>query len=163
LRGACRQGGGGIVHMILCEWDASEGHPGQSCVHLYARSLSTSFTSVSIFSVWCYSSVSISLYVQCLPASCRCPDPRCTAAFRPWDRPSPPCRGRRLRRPAVRETGCQRTPPPLPSRSSRPDHRRHRADGRWNTPPLRFRRDRPPRRAVVDRQKAAAVHGRESR
>ncbi len=43
--------------MILCEWDASEGHPGQSCVHLYARILSTSFISVSIFSVWCYSSV----------------------------------------------------------------------------------------------------------
>ncbi len=47
--------------MILCEWDASEGHPGQSCVHLYARILSTSFTSFSIFSVWCYSSVSISM------------------------------------------------------------------------------------------------------
>ncbi len=43
--------------MILCEWDASEGHPGQSCLHLYARILSTSFISVSIFSVWCYSSV----------------------------------------------------------------------------------------------------------
>jgi hypothetical protein len=43
--------------MILCEWDASKGHPGQSCVHLYARILSTSFISVSIFSVWCYSSV----------------------------------------------------------------------------------------------------------
>ncbi len=43
--------------MILCEWDASEGHPGQSCVHLFARILSTSFISVSIFSVWCYSSV----------------------------------------------------------------------------------------------------------
>jgi hypothetical protein len=38
--------------MILCEWDVSEGHPGQSCIHLYARILSTSFTSVSIFSVW---------------------------------------------------------------------------------------------------------------
>jgi hypothetical protein len=47
--------------MILCEWDASEGHPGQSCVHLYARILLTSFISVSIFSVWCYSSVSISM------------------------------------------------------------------------------------------------------
>jgi hypothetical protein len=43
--------------MILCEWDASEGNPGQSCVHLYVRILSTSSTSVSIFSVWCYSSV----------------------------------------------------------------------------------------------------------
>jgi hypothetical protein len=47
--------------MILCEWDASEGHPGQSCVHLYARILSTSFTSVLIFSVCCYSIVSISV------------------------------------------------------------------------------------------------------
>jgi hypothetical protein len=47
--------------MILCEWDASEGHPGQSCVHLFARILSTSFISVSIFSVWCYSSVFISM------------------------------------------------------------------------------------------------------
>ena len=45
--------------MNLCEWDASEGHPGQSCVHLYASILSTSSTSVSIFSVLCYSSVSI--------------------------------------------------------------------------------------------------------
>ncbi len=34
---------------------------GQCCVHLYARILSTSSTSVSIFSAWCYSSVSISM------------------------------------------------------------------------------------------------------
>ncbi len=34
---------------------------GQCCVHLYARILSTSFTSVSIFSVCWYSSVSISM------------------------------------------------------------------------------------------------------
>jgi hypothetical protein len=47
--------------MILCEWDASEGDPGQSYIHLFARILSTSFTSVSIFSVCCYSSVSISV------------------------------------------------------------------------------------------------------
>jgi hypothetical protein len=47
--------------MILCDWDAPEGDPGQSCVHLFARILSTSFTSVSIFSVCCYSSVSISM------------------------------------------------------------------------------------------------------
>jgi hypothetical protein len=47
--------------MILCEWDAPEGDPGQSCVHLFARILSTSFTSVSIFSVCCYSSVSNSM------------------------------------------------------------------------------------------------------
>jgi hypothetical protein len=47
--------------MILCERDALEGDPGQSCIHLFARILLTSFTSVSIFSVCCYSSVSISM------------------------------------------------------------------------------------------------------
>jgi hypothetical protein len=47
--------------MVLCEWDAPEGDPGQSCVHLFARILWTSFSSVSIFSVCCYSSVSISV------------------------------------------------------------------------------------------------------
>jgi hypothetical protein len=47
--------------MILCEWDAPKGDPGQNCVHLFARILSTSFTSISIFSVCCYSSVSISM------------------------------------------------------------------------------------------------------
>ncbi len=47
--------------MILCEWDAPEGDPGQSCVHLFARILSTSFSSLSIFSVYCYSGVSISV------------------------------------------------------------------------------------------------------
>jgi hypothetical protein len=47
--------------MILCEWDALEGNPGQYCVHLYAFYLMTSFTSVSIFAVCCYSSVSISV------------------------------------------------------------------------------------------------------
>jgi hypothetical protein len=47
--------------MVLCEWDAPEGDPGQSCVHLFARILSTSFSSVSIFSVCCYSIVSISM------------------------------------------------------------------------------------------------------
>ncbi len=47
--------------MILCEWDGPEGDPGQSCVHLYARILSSSLTSVSIFSVSCYSIVSISM------------------------------------------------------------------------------------------------------
>jgi hypothetical protein len=50
--------------MILCEWDAPEGDPDQSCVHLFDRILSTSFTSVSIFSVCCYSSVSISMVVS---------------------------------------------------------------------------------------------------
>jgi hypothetical protein len=54
--------------MILCEWDAPERDPGQSCVHLFARILSTSFTSVSIFffSVCCYSSVSISMILTVL-------------------------------------------------------------------------------------------------
>jgi hypothetical protein len=47
--------------MILREWDAPEGDPGQICVHLFARILWTSFTSVSIFSVCCYSIVSISM------------------------------------------------------------------------------------------------------
>ncbi len=47
--------------MILCEWDAPEGDPGQSCIHLFARILSTSFSPVSIFSVCCYSIVSISM------------------------------------------------------------------------------------------------------
>jgi hypothetical protein len=47
--------------MILCEWDAPEGDPGQTCVHLFARILSTSFSSVPIFSVCCYSIVSISM------------------------------------------------------------------------------------------------------
>ncbi len=50
--------------MILFEWDAPEGDPGQSCVHLFARILSTSFTSVSIFFVCCYSSVSISMVLN---------------------------------------------------------------------------------------------------
>ena len=36
--------------MVLCEWDAPEGDPGQSCVHLFARILSTSFSSVSTVS-----------------------------------------------------------------------------------------------------------------
>jgi hypothetical protein len=55
--------------MILCEWDAPEGDPGQSCVHLYARILSSSLTSVSIFSVSCYSIVSISMGGSyCLPS-----------------------------------------------------------------------------------------------
>jgi hypothetical protein len=52
--------------MILCEWDAPEGDPGQSCVHLYARILSSSLTSVSIFSVSCYSIVSISMVLTLL-------------------------------------------------------------------------------------------------
>jgi hypothetical protein len=47
--------------MILCEWDAPEEDPGQSCAHLFARILSSSLTSVSIFSVCCYPIVSISV------------------------------------------------------------------------------------------------------
>jgi hypothetical protein len=57
--------------MILCEWDAAEGHPGQSCVHLYARILSTSFISVSILSVCCYSIVSVSIVETPQPPSSR--------------------------------------------------------------------------------------------
>jgi hypothetical protein len=53
--------------MILCEWDAPEGDPGQSCVHLFARILSMSFSSVSIFSVCCYSIVSISMLIPTVP------------------------------------------------------------------------------------------------
>jgi hypothetical protein len=49
--------------MILCEWDDPEGDPGQSFVHLFARIPSTSFSLVSIYSVCCYSSVSISMIV----------------------------------------------------------------------------------------------------
>jgi hypothetical protein len=56
--------------MILCEWDAPEGDPGQSCVHLFVRILSTSFSSVSIFSVCCYSIVSISMLSS--PPSFKC-------------------------------------------------------------------------------------------
>jgi hypothetical protein len=41
---------------------------GQCCVHLYGRILSTSFTSISIFSAWCYSSVSISMGTSLQPA-----------------------------------------------------------------------------------------------
>ncbi len=52
------------MYMILCKcWDDPEGDPGQRCVHLFARILSTSFSSVSIFSVCCYSSVSISMFL----------------------------------------------------------------------------------------------------
>ncbi len=47
--------------MILCEWDAPEGNPGMLRTPVCFRILSSSLTSVSIFSVWCYSSVSISV------------------------------------------------------------------------------------------------------
>ncbi len=53
--------GRGGMYMILCEGDAPEGHPGWCCVHLCARILSSSLTSVSIFSVCWYSIVSISM------------------------------------------------------------------------------------------------------
>jgi len=52
--------------MILCEGDAPEGHSGWCCVHLCARILSSSLTSVSIFSVFCYSIVSISMVLPLL-------------------------------------------------------------------------------------------------
>jgi hypothetical protein len=58
--------------MILCEWDAPEGDPGQSCVHLFACILSTSSSSVSIFSVCCYSIVSISMPITNLIQSGEC-------------------------------------------------------------------------------------------
>jgi hypothetical protein len=47
--------------MILCECDAPEGHPGMLRTPVCFRILSSSLTSISIFSVWCYSSVSISV------------------------------------------------------------------------------------------------------
>jgi hypothetical protein len=54
--------------MVLCEWDAPEGDTGQSCVHLFARILSTSFSSVSIFSVCFYSRVSFSMVYTVTPS-----------------------------------------------------------------------------------------------
>ncbi len=66
--------------MILCEWDAPEGDPGQSCVHLFARILSTSFSSVSIFSVCCYSIVSISMLTTLPLSDIFCPN-LCVASF----------------------------------------------------------------------------------
>jgi len=51
--------------MILCEWDAPEGHPGNVASPVCFRILSSSLTSVSIFSVLCYSSsVSSSVVYQ---------------------------------------------------------------------------------------------------
>ncbi len=49
--------------MILWEGDAPEGHPGWCCVHLCARILSSSLTSVSMFSVCWYSIVRVSISV----------------------------------------------------------------------------------------------------
>jgi hypothetical protein len=61
--------------MILCEWETPEGHPGQYCVHLYSlRILSTSFISVSIFSVCCYCSVSMSVVPTLLAIHDLCND-----------------------------------------------------------------------------------------
>ncbi len=57
LRGACWQGGYS-TYMILCEWDAPEVNPAYTCM---LSILSSSLTSVSIFSVCCYSIVSISV------------------------------------------------------------------------------------------------------
>ncbi len=39
--------------MILCEWDAPEGDPGQSCVHLYARILSSIIVTHLSFNFLC--------------------------------------------------------------------------------------------------------------
>jgi hypothetical protein len=50
-----------MILLILCEWDAPEGHPGMLRTPVCFRILSSSLTSVSIFSGWCYSSVSISM------------------------------------------------------------------------------------------------------
>jgi hypothetical protein len=50
--------------MILFEWDAQERNPGKCAYTCYARILSSSITSVSIFSVCCYSSVSISVTLK---------------------------------------------------------------------------------------------------
>ncbi len=47
--------------MILCELDAPEGHPGKVAYTCMLSYPITSFTSVSVFSVCCYSSVSISV------------------------------------------------------------------------------------------------------
>ncbi len=77
-------GRGGIVYDIVwMECPTPEGHPGQCCVHLYARILSTSFTSVSIFSVWC---CSLPLYVLCGKESASVEGSR--QLFLPWMRSS---------------------------------------------------------------------------
>jgi len=47
--------------MILCEWDAPEGNPDNLRTPVCFRILSSSLTCVSIFSVCCYSIVSISV------------------------------------------------------------------------------------------------------
>jgi len=68
--------------MVLCEWEAPEGDPGQSCVHLFVHILSTSFSSVSIFSVYWYSRVSISM-ADTLSLFHLCPI--CTLWEKPYD------------------------------------------------------------------------------
>jgi hypothetical protein len=60
LRGVCWQG----WTSILWEGDAPEGHPRQPAYTCMLCILSSSFTSVSIFSVSCYSIVSISVVVH---------------------------------------------------------------------------------------------------
>jgi hypothetical protein len=47
--------------MLLCEWDSPEGNPGMLRSPVCFRILSSSLTSVPIFSVWCHSSKSISV------------------------------------------------------------------------------------------------------
>jgi hypothetical protein len=57
--------GGEGYHILMSDWRAimtpPEGHPGQHVYTFLIRILSTSLSSVSIFSVCCYSSESISM------------------------------------------------------------------------------------------------------
>ncbi len=57
----------GVQHIFMSDWRAlvtpPEGHPGQLAYTFLIRILQTSFVSVSIFSVCCYSRVSISMSV----------------------------------------------------------------------------------------------------
>ncbi len=87
--------------MILCEWDAPEGDPGQSCVHLFAHILSTSPSSVSIFSVCCYSIVSISM--KCTEE--RGGGVRCAQTGHPLKLPSPTKLARLGHFPAANQAG----------------------------------------------------------
>ena len=58
----------GVQHIFMSDWRAlmtlTEGHPGQLAYTFLIRILQTSFISVSIFSVCCYSRVSISMVVS---------------------------------------------------------------------------------------------------
>jgi hypothetical protein len=72
--------------MLISDWRAimspPEGHPGQHAYTFLIRILSTSLISVSIFSVCCYSSVSISMgHTPNKPETCR----RRRGGHLPWD------------------------------------------------------------------------------